>query len=162
MTQQGEKAVRFAASDLFAHHVDPFGIADPGGLGDGIDIVFPLLIQQAHPEPTPDLPAEGGHDSQGRFIGRQQDIHQGHRFGGSTRQERITHLQRIGGLAANQGFDRLSGDDLPGSDIEGEFLQLAGQPGAIAADGIAQGLGCLLYTSPSPRDRTRSRMPSSA
>ena len=25
-----------------------------------------------------------------------------------------------------------------------------------------QGLGCLLYTSPSPRDRTRSRMPSSA
>ena len=26
----------------------------------------------------------------------------------------------------------------------------------------AQGHGCLLYTSPSPRDRTRSRMPSSA
>ena len=25
-----------------------------------------------------------------------------------------------------------------------------------------QGLVCLLYTSPSPRDRTRSRMPSSA
>ena len=24
------------------------------------------------------------------------------------------------------------------------------------------GMGCLLYTSPSPRDRTRSRMPSSA
>ncbi|WDT38009.1 hypothetical protein PVA38_11435 [Streptococcus pneumoniae D39] len=27
---------------------------------------------------------------------------------------------------------------------------------------IAVGYGCLLYTSPSPRDRTRSRMPSSA
>ena len=27
---------------------------------------------------------------------------------------------------------------------------------------IAQHFGCLLYTSPSPRDRTRSRMPSSA
>ena len=29
---------------------------------------------------------------------------------------------------------------------------------------LAQGnkYGCLLYTSPSPRDRTRSRMPSSA
>jgi len=26
----------------------------------------------------------------------------------------------------------------------------------------AWGKGCLLYTSPSPRDRTRSRMPSSA
>ena len=27
---------------------------------------------------------------------------------------------------------------------------------------IVQVLSCLLYTSPSPRDRTRSRMPSSA
>ena len=27
---------------------------------------------------------------------------------------------------------------------------------------IAQAVNCLLYTSPSPRDRTRSRMPSSA
>ena len=28
--------------------------------------------------------------------------------------------------------------------------------------GLGQYKGCLLYTSPSPRDRTRSRMPSSA
>ena len=27
---------------------------------------------------------------------------------------------------------------------------------------LEYGIGCLLYTSPSPRDRTRSRMPSSA
>ena len=27
---------------------------------------------------------------------------------------------------------------------------------------LLSGTGCLLYTSPSPRDRTRSRMPSSA
>ena len=27
---------------------------------------------------------------------------------------------------------------------------------------VEPGMGCLLYTSPSPRDRTRSRMPSSA
>ena len=31
--------------------------------------------------------------------------------------------------------------------------------GAVTAGVVA---GCLLYTSPSPRDRTRSRMPSSA
>ena len=31
-----------------------------------------------------------------------------------------------------------------------------------AYDKVARYLGCLLYTSPSPRDRTRSRMPSSA
>ena len=32
----------------------------------------------------------------------------------------------------------------------------------ICGGGIAFGFACLLYTSPSPRDRTRSRMPSSA
>ena len=33
----------------------------------------------------------------------------------------------------------------------------------LGEDGwIAMGWPCLLYTSPSPRDRTRSRMPSSA
>ena len=30
------------------------------------------------------------------------------------------------------------------------------------ASNVAKLLSCLLYTSPSPRDRTRSRMPSSA
>ena len=35
--------------------------------------------------------------------------------------------------------------------VEGEVLALVGESGS-----------CLLYTSPSPRDRTRSRMPSSA
>ena len=40
----------------------------------------------------------------------------------------------------------------------------AGECGAIKAGELVLGeiLGCLLYTSPSPRDRTRSRMPSSA
>ena len=33
---------------------------------------------------------------------------------------------------------------------------------AIIWAGIKQTSGCLLYTSPCPRDRTRSRMPSSA
>ena len=35
-------------------------------------------------------------------------------------------------------------------------------PGSIDIDFINLSSGCLLYTSPSPRDRTRSRMPSSA
>ena len=33
---------------------------------------------------------------------------------------------------------------------------------AVSNYGGARGNACLLYTSPSPRDRTRSRMPSSA
>ena len=32
----------------------------------------------------------------------------------------------------------------------------------VHVDQLALSYGCLLYTSPSPRDRTRSRMPSSA
>ena len=35
-------------------------------------------------------------------------------------------------------------------------------PMFIPGFGVVWGLFCLLYTSPSPRDRTRSRMPSSA
>ena len=39
----------------------------------------------------------------------------------------------------------------------------AGAADSLAArDSTAQDSACLLYTSPSPRDRTRSRMPSSA
>ena len=39
---------------------------------------------------------------------------------------------------------------------------LAGQMGAAFFFGVAQLIACLLYTSPSPRDATLSRMPSSA
>ena len=35
-------------------------------------------------------------------------------------------------------------------------------PNALKSDAPVMCYGCLLYTSPSPRDRTRSRMPSSA
>ena len=37
---------------------------------------------------------------------------------------------------------------------DGDFVMVIGYPGSTNS--------CLLYTSPSPRDRTRSRMPSSA
>ena len=52
-----------------------------------------------------------------------------------------------------------------------KFILVRHEQGAAhAADGYARSTGkvgvclatCLLYTSPSPRDRTRSRMPSSA
>ena len=36
------------------------------------------------------------------------------------------------------------------------------KPSVKKEDPISQEIACLLYTSPSPRDRTRSRMPSSA
>ena len=41
-------------------------------------------------------------------------------------------------------------------------IALAGETAAETYLDIDQIVSCLLYTSPSPRDRTRSRMPSSA
>mgnify|MGYP003309214622 CR=1 FL=1 len=43
----------------------------------------------------------------------------------------------------------------------GEILGIVGESGSGKST-IANAIICLLYTSPSPRDRTRSRMPSSA
>ena len=60
---------------------------------------------------------------------------------------RIGNVLQAGG---GQGF-RLGGDRFG--------MQFGGGQGAIIG---GQNGGCLLYTSPSPRDRTRSRMPSSA
>ena len=51
------------------------------------------------------------------------------------------------------------------SDIDGDYCVVHTTEGvpiyAMAINVAARG-DCLLYTSPSPRDRTRSRMPSSA
>ena len=48
--------------------------------------------------------------------------------------------------------------------LEARFLAGGSAFEAMEARSIAQDaiISCLLYTSPSPRDRTRSRMPSSA
>ena len=43
------------------------------------------------------------------------------------------------------------------ANVQGTLKELARMDGAFIISG-----DCLLYTSPSPRDRTRSRMPSSA
>ena len=43
-----------------------------------------------------------------------------------------------------------------------ELIEIAGGRSLLAVKGKHSPYLCLLYTSPSPRDRTRSRMPSSA
>ena len=43
-----------------------------------------------------------------------------------------------------------------------EDLQSLEKPIAVSVDNISKNYGCLLYTSPSPRDLSTSRMPSSA
>ena len=50
-----------------------------------------------------------------------------------------------------------------GADIDGEFpFDTSGRSVSLSNDGSIVAIGCLLYTSPSPRDATLSRMPSSA
>ena len=48
-----------------------------------------------------------------------------------------------------------------GADLLG-FIFYEKSPRYVDPRTVASIVGCLLYTSPSPRDRTRSRMPSSA
>ena len=64
----------------------------------------------------------------------------------------LMEMARIGpGVAGGNNRQTLS-------DADGEGRHLFA--GWCKAAGLT--MGCLLYTSPSPRDRTRSRMPSSA
>ena len=42
------------------------------------------------------------------------------------------------------------------------ICQVAELEGKVTREVLEEVMDCLLYTSPSPRDRTRSRMPSSA
>ena len=46
--------------------------------------------------------------------------------------------------------------------LAAHWIFCGGPTDRSAIDLVIQGSNCLLYTSPSPRDRTRSRMPSSA
>ena len=52
--------------------------------------------------------------------------------------------------------------DAAGAHPAGPFQTRAGAYALIVDGGRVLLSSCLLYTSPSPRDRTRSRMPSSA
>ena len=70
--------------------------------------------------------------------------------------------------ALNELRDRCGMPDVPTSLSKEEGLELIANERRIelAAEGFRSDdmyrYSCLLYTSPSPRDRTRSRMPSSA
>ena len=66
------------------------------------------------------------------------------------------------GPAFREFLDELEGDEFREAFEEKFDLDLAGRPTTITVRGQCSPKDCLLYTSPSPRDRTRSRMPSSA
>ena len=76
-----------------------------------------------------------------------------------------THLNFILILADDQGWNgtsvkMINDNDLSKSDFyETPNIERIAENGVIFSNAYA---GCLLYTSPSPRDATLSRMPSSA
>ena len=65
-----------------------------------------------------------------------------------------------GQLAVLQQFRRVGGDGADGEDMQVVVFLVGNNDFFPVFDTVSQ--ICLLYTSPSPRDRTRSRMPSSA
>ena len=78
-------------------------------------------------------------------------------------------IETVSEITAAPGYGKFNGQLNPKRWI---FRIFGGQRGFIKVPGTENFLGynvkrkrywvCLLYTSPSPRDRTRSRMPSSA
>ena len=83
---------------------------------------------------------------------------------------------KVGGTSANTGVEEYNGtswtavNSIPanradgmGSGSQTAGLLAAGNPGGMTSTLTYDGTNCcLLYTSPSPRDRQKSRMPSSA
>src|SRR5665811_1251360 len=86
---------------------------------------------------------------------------------GETLIPRSYRVRRAGGELLDEGLDRLellirtSGERTRQADDYG-VGSLALRRRQHSGDDRVRILLCLLYTSPSPRDRTRSRMPSSA
>ena len=78
---------------------------------------------------------------------------------------RMTVWERIKVLTSEEPYITFQnwGSELDGAGIVTGILQIDGRDIAIYGHDFTVRAGsCLLYTSPSPRDRTRSRMPSSA
>ena len=78
------------------------------------------------------------------------------------KQKRVPSLQlSFGFQSTNEGatIQRISKHDTP---IEASFGSAEFYQWDISLSELEHRNTCLLYTSPSPRDRTRSRMPSSA
>ena len=70
-------------------------------------------------------------------------------------QQLLEQLLESGKKLAQQGLERSGELVEQGKEMAAEGLR-------YAEDRLPPAGPCLLYTSPSPRDRTRSRMPSSA
>src|SRR5665213_183991 len=68
----------------------------------------------------------------------------------------------IGGLAVNHYVEPVVTLDADFAVVAATGVNEALQARGFRVEAVANSINCLLYTSPSPRDRQKSRMPSSA
>ena len=61
-----------------------------------------------------------------------------------------------------QGHELITIPNIPNIDVDADMIVFTGGETNDNREQIERMLFCLLYTSPSPRDRQKSRMPSSA
>ena len=65
-------------------------------------------------------------------------------------------------ISQHRHGDQPVGTGLDQGDVQSGTMGAVNAGSEFGTDLVGQKYSCLLYTSPSPRDRTRSRMPSSA
>ena len=126
------------------------GERDMIAVRDGLETSFPIIVRYCGDVDDVTVTSSGDtllveFDSDGRLEGPGFAAHY------SFTESRL--LQQPQTAANDELWDHIAFDRQPTKrpNNEGKYLQL-----------YSSSYNCLLYTSPSPRDRTRSRMPSSA
>ena len=118
--------------------------------GGTAPIVPPALVSHGHSEVSHGAHDHGDHGSHEHATAAAHDDHGESHGHNDDHQHEDDH-----GEHSNDGEDDDSGEHAGGGHDDH-----ANESGDASKDGHSN--SCLLYTSPSPRDRTRSRMPSSA
>ena len=99
-------------------------------------------------------------DIPGLIEGASEGVGLGHEF--LRHIERTKVLIHLVDAASTEGRDPIADIYAINKELEAYNADIAHRPQVIAANKIDAIYTCLLYTSPSPRDRQKSRMPSSA
>ena len=138
-------------------------------IGSVLDIVSELAEQTNILAINATIEAAGAGDAGKRFAVVAEEIRKlADRVGGSTKEVRtliddVRSAVNTTVMATETGSKAVDAGSRQFGDVATAFKQIAGLVTATTEAAREIELStCLLYTSPSPRDRTRSRMPSSA
>ena len=154
--------------------------AGPGHIGVGESVVAAVVGVGEAPVVEAEGMQEGGlevvdrdhvlHGPVSELVGRAVGITGLESASGQPQREAVAVVVAAVGPLRDREPAELAGPEDDGRVEQPALLEVLDEcgaravgPGAEALQGLGiLAVGCLLYTSPSPRDRTRSRMPSSA